>query len=91
MRLIESGELRVRFAIPEERANAVALAEPVQIDTGNETFAGVIEKVAPEIDAASRMVFAEASIVVPAQAKDRIRSGQVARVRTGERAENARR
>ncbi|MCU1277368.1 MAG: HlyD family secretion protein [bacterium] len=89
VRLIEGGELRVRFAIPEERADAIAIADPVRIVVGNLTLPGVVEKIAPEIDAASRMLFAEASIAVPTGARNRVRSGQVTRVRTTERAESA--
>lgn len=80
VRMIESGQLRVRFAIPEEQADSVATGDRLRIDAGDLTLAGVVEKVNPEIEAASRMVFAEASLDVPPQARNRIRSGQVARV-----------
>jgi RND family efflux transporter MFP subunit len=80
VRMIESGELRVRFAIPEESANAVATGDAVRIDAGELALGGVVEKVNPEIEAASRMVFAEASLEVPPPARGHIRSGQVARV-----------
>lgn len=89
VRLIESGELRVRFAIPEERANSVAVGDPVQIAAAGLTLSGVVEKLAPEIDAASRMIFAEASLDVPAAARERIRSGEAVRVRPTADAEHA--
>lgn len=76
VRLIEGGELRVRFAIPEDRADALAPGDRVRITAGSATLDAVVDKVAPEIDAASRVVFAEASLSAPA----RVRAGQVARV-----------
>lgn len=89
VRMIETGELRVRFALPEESADAVAVGDAVRIDTGALTLGGVVEKVSPEIDAATRMVFAEASLDVPPKWKGRIRSGQVARVHTDGAVEHA--
>jgi membrane fusion protein (multidrug efflux system)/multidrug efflux system membrane fusion protein len=91
VRFIERGELRVRFAVPEEQADSVVMAAPVRIVVGDQTVAGVVEKIAPEVDAASRMVFVEASLDIPAASRARVRSGEVARVRTIERAESARR
>ncbi|HXU74150.1 MAG TPA: efflux RND transporter periplasmic adaptor subunit [Polyangia bacterium] len=89
VRMIESGELRVRFAIPEERANALAVGDPVRIVAGAETLTGVVEKINPEIDAAARMIFAEASLDEPARSSARVRSGQVARVYGSSSAEHA--
>ena len=89
VRIIESGELRVRFAIPEERANALAVGDPVRIVAGAETLTGVVEKLNPEIDAAARMIFAEASLDLPARSSARVRSGQVARVYRAASAEHA--
>ena len=80
VRIIEDGQLRVRFAIPEEDADAVASGDPVRINVGGVALDGVVEKVNSEIESASRMVFAEASIDVPAASRHRIRSGGVARV-----------
>jgi RND family efflux transporter MFP subunit len=77
VRMIESGELKVRFAVPEDRLD-VAVGDPVRIVVGGQTLAGTLEKVPPEIDVAARMVFAEASL--RAAPGVRLRSGQVARV-----------
>jgi multidrug efflux pump subunit AcrA (membrane-fusion protein) len=89
VRLIASGTLRVRFAVPEERADSLTIGDPVRITVGEQLLSGAVEKIAPEVDTASRMVFAEASIEVPGTAVHRIRSGQVARVHTMERATSA--
>jgi RND family efflux transporter MFP subunit len=80
VRMIESGDLRVRFAIAEQHAGALAVRDPVRIVAGAETLMGVVEKINPEIDAAARMIFAEASLDPPVRSAARVRSGQVARV-----------
>jgi len=80
VRLLESGELKVRFAIPEESADDVQIGSAVQVAVGSETLSAAVEKIAPEVDAASRMVFAEASLSLPESPRHRVRSGQVARV-----------
>jgi RND family efflux transporter MFP subunit len=78
VRIIGTGELRVRFAIPEERASSVVVGMPLRIAISTATLSGAVEKVAPEIDAASRMVFAEASIAE--DPRQPLRSGQIAHV-----------
>jgi RND family efflux transporter MFP subunit len=79
VRLLETGALRVRFAMPED-ADDPAIGTPVRVTVAGEPIAGAIEKVAPEIDAASRMIFAEASLARPRPSSHPLRSGQVARV-----------
>jgi RND family efflux transporter MFP subunit len=81
VRLIGAGELFVRFAVPEERAGEVAPADTVTVSTGGVTLSAVVEKVAPEIDAAARMLFVEAALRVPPELRGRVRSGQVAHLR----------
>lgn len=71
VRLIEDGELRVRFAIPEEQADVLAGGDRVRIDAGELALAGVVEKINPEVDVAARMIFAEASIEVPPAQRSR--------------------
>ena len=78
VRLLESGELRVRFAMPEE-VEEPAVGSPVRIEVAGQIAHGTVDKVAPEIDAASRMIFAEASLAPPLP-RTRLRSGQVAHV-----------
>ena len=81
VRLINPDDLWVRFAMPEDRAGAVQPNQKVRVAIENlAEVDAVVEKVAPEVDAASRMVIAEAKLVLPADWKDRMRSGQVARV-----------
>jgi multidrug efflux pump subunit AcrA (membrane-fusion protein) len=90
VRLIAQGELRVRFALPEERATALAVGDRLRIAAAGLELHGTVEKVAPEIDAASRMVYAEATLDLAVAERERVRSGQVARVFAA-RAESARR
>ena len=80
VRLINPDDLWVRFAIPEDRAATVAPAQRlrVAIETMTDVTA-VVEKVAPDVDAASRMIIAEAKLDVPATWKARIRPGLAAR------------
>jgi RND family efflux transporter MFP subunit len=77
VRLLESGTLRVRFAVPED-GDEPAVGSPVRVEVAGLIVAGVIEKVSPEVDAASRMIFAEASLASPP--RNRLRSGQIAHV-----------
>ena len=64
VRLISDGGLLTRFAMPPEDARAVRIGSRIRIvieDLGTH-LAGVVEHMAPEIDAASQMLFAEASV-----------------------------
>jgi RND family efflux transporter MFP subunit len=79
LRLIRAGEFRVRFALPEGRSGTVTAGLPVNIflpALGRE-LPGKLESIAPEVDTASRMVFALATLHAPS---DTIRAGMVARV-----------
>jgi RND family efflux transporter MFP subunit len=57
VRLISAHDLWVRFAAPEESAGTIAAGQRVSVRLAELglTLDGVVEKVAPEIDAASRM------------------------------------
>jgi RND family efflux transporter MFP subunit len=80
-RLINPDDLWVRFAVPEDRSTAIAAGERVQVAIETLTAVpGVVEKVAPEVDAASRMIVAEAKLELPPSWRGQIRSGLVARV-----------
>ncbi len=63
-RLISADRLYVRFAVPEKWAVRLRAGASIQIrvDASGVVLSGVIEKVAPEVDATSRCAFAEASI-----------------------------
>jgi RND family efflux transporter MFP subunit len=80
VRVINPDDLWVRFAIPEERAADIAAGQKlrVAIETLTDVTA-VVEKIAPEVDAASRMVVAEAKLELPPAGKSRIRPGLAAR------------
>lgn len=80
VRLIEASALKVRFAIPEAAASRVQVGTAIRVATDGLELAGHVEKVAPEVDAAARMVFAEAALTVPEPARGRLRSGAIARV-----------
>jgi RND family efflux transporter MFP subunit len=84
LRLITSDELLVRFAVPPEEAPALVVGAAVAIDleaTGAR-LPGRVTQVAPEIDAASQLVFFEARFEDRGAAPPHpVWSGQVARVR----------
>jgi len=80
VRLIESSGLRVRFAVPEEKAHALEVGLPLRVRVDANSLDGKVEKVAPEIDAAARMVFVDASLVVPDKDQQHVRGGRAARV-----------
>jgi RND family efflux transporter MFP subunit len=81
VRIISANDLFVRFAVPEERARALVVGNPVRVTAAASTLRGKIEKVAPEIDAASRMVVVEAQVEVEGT---QARSGEMVRVALGE-------
>jgi RND family efflux transporter MFP subunit len=90
LRLINPDDLWVRFAVPEDRAAGVTPGQRlrVAIETMTDVDA-VVEKVAPEVDSASRMIIAEAKLQLPVSWRGRIRPGLAARA-FGERSINER-
>jgi len=80
--LISAGDLRLRFAVPEKRAADLAAGQrvSVRLETVPVQLQGTVEHVAPEVDAAARMVFVEARLESPESPKATIPSGAVARV-----------
>jgi RND family efflux transporter MFP subunit len=83
VRLVSSGDALVRFAIPEALGPQVRVGMPVTVDVDGAALSGTVEKLAPEVDAASRMVVAEARVVVPDGHPDMALAGRVARVHVG--------
>jgi RND family efflux transporter MFP subunit len=79
VRLISAHALFVRFAVPEESAASLRLGGPVRIRAGGALLDGAVEKIAPEVDAASRMVIAEALFDDEA-GQTPVRSGEIVRV-----------
>ena len=80
VRLISSQALLSRFAVPPDRASIPLGAEVrIEIETPRLVLSGSVERVAPEIDAASQMVFVEALISDTSQELN-VTSGALARV-----------
>lgn len=82
VRLISSASLLVRFAIPEHAILELKIgnAISVYIEEPGVKLQGVIERIAPEVDAASRMVIVEASLGAPDDKQ--VVAGRAARVFT---------
>ena len=64
VRLISAADTFVRFALAEEHAAVLAVGDAVRVRVGEDARAhrGTIEKIAPEVDAAARLVFVEARL-----------------------------
>jgi RND family efflux transporter MFP subunit len=82
VRLISSGGALVRFAVPPDDAGRLSLGAPlrVEIETTGTVLHGAVENLAPEIDAASQMVFVEAGLEPSAEVTAAVPSGSIARV-----------
>jgi RND family efflux transporter MFP subunit len=75
-----SGEPRVRFAVPEEEAGAVAIDKPVIVELGQkERLSGRVSHLAAEIDVASGTLTAEAVLELKGRTVPLV-AGSVARV-----------
>ncbi|WP_331107458.1 efflux RND transporter periplasmic adaptor subunit [Archangium sp.] len=83
LRLLGTGDWKVRFAIPEEAARELQPGSPLEVHAlqRNLTFAGTVETLAPEVDAAARLVFATATFDQPPPPE--VASGMVVHVRPG--------
>ena len=86
VRLIGDSVLRVRFAVPGERPGLVRVEDAVvvAVDGLGASFAGVVDTVAPEVDAASGVILAEARITVSATSHETVLAGAVVRVALAE-------
>ena len=82
VRVISPTSLVIRFAVPEEQAADIALGREVivRVASMDATMSAVIESIAPEIDAALRMVVVEARLAGAAGRPNTTPSGAVARV-----------
>lgn len=80
--LISSGDLWLRFAVPEDRAARLAAGQAVSVrlEAAPVQLQGTVQNVAPEVDPAARMVFVEATLETTESPGARIPSGAVARV-----------
>jgi RND family efflux transporter MFP subunit len=77
-----SGDVRVRFALPEDEAARVAAGDRVRVTVSalDRPLPAKVESVSPEVDAAARMVFAVARLDISAELARRLSAGMVARV-----------
>lgn len=78
LRLIQSDGLWVRFAVPEGELSGIDVGKGIRLRSEHGDASGTIEKVAPEIDAAARVVFVDAALDTSQSSKTR--SGEVVRV-----------
>ncbi len=83
LRVLGTGGRKIRFAVPEEQARRLEPGTPLRllIDQPGLTLAGRVESIAPEVDAAARMVFAVASFDAPPP--DTVATGMVAHIQPG--------
>jgi RND family efflux transporter MFP subunit len=83
-RLVSADNLRVRFAVPEELAGAISLGMAVRVEVSafNVVLSGIVENIAPEVDIASRYIYAEAKLESASieGLKKTVAAGTVARV-----------
>jgi RND family efflux transporter MFP subunit len=82
VRLIGGGEPRVRFAVPPEEADRLRPGQPLTVELESPALArrATLERIAPEIDAASQTVFVEARLAAPAAAAGGLPVGALVRV-----------
>jgi RND family efflux transporter MFP subunit len=83
LRLLSTGGWKVRFAVPEEQARHLEPGAPLQLSVAQRslTLSGHVETIAPEVDAAARMVFAIAAFDEPLP--DTVSTGTVVHVQAG--------
>ncbi|RKH42309.1 efflux RND transporter periplasmic adaptor subunit [Corallococcus sp. AB050B] len=79
---VVSDDLRLRFAVPETLAPSVRPGLPVRVRLAavDAELVGTVERVAPEVDPASRHQKAEAVLTVPDALRARLSSGLLAEV-----------
>jgi multidrug resistance efflux pump len=77
VRLISSGDLIVRFAVPPEQARALSSAQPVLVQAEGAELRATIEQVSPEVDPPSGMVL----LVAKLEERAPVKPGSVVRVR----------
>ncbi|HSS50210.1 MAG TPA: efflux RND transporter periplasmic adaptor subunit [Thermoanaerobaculia bacterium] len=79
VRLISAGDLMVRAAVPPEEAHRLAPGNPVTatVRTLGLAVPGTIQRIAPEVDAASQMVLIEVRLDLTPGSASRLQTGQV--------------
>ena len=79
-RLLGAGKPQVRFAVPEEQAGELRVGRTLQVTLQSQpptTLKGTIERVVPEVDSGSRLVFAVGKVELDAAGPRKIASGTV--------------
>ena len=86
VRVIGAEEPWVRFALPKDAALAHGVGRTVHahLDSLSVELEAEVRHVAPEVDSASQMIFAEAELKIPPALAGKVQPGMVARV-TGAR------
>lgn len=81
-RLVGGGELLVRFAVPPGRSAALATGAALRVELESPRLVrrATLERIAPEIDAAAQMMFAEGRITRPDGTAGGLPAGAVVRV-----------
>jgi len=79
VRLISAGDLLVRAAVPPEEARRLTQGQPVTVTvrTLGLKIPGAIQRIAPEVDAASQMVLIEVHINPTPEMESRLQTGLV--------------
>jgi len=79
VRLISAGDLMVRAAVPPEEAHRLKPGNPVTATVRTLSLAvpGTIQRIAPEVDAASQMVLIEVRLDLTPESASRLQTGQV--------------
>ena len=85
VRLISAGDLQVRAAVPPEEARALHVGDPVAVTVRTQKLrlSGTVERVAPEVDAASQMVLIEVQLAPSPETEGRLQTGLVVDVAKG--------
>jgi RND family efflux transporter MFP subunit len=79
VRLISAGDLLVRAAVPPEEARRLKVGDPVAVTVRAQGFQvpGTIQRLAPEVDAASQMVLIEVQLAPTPEMESRLQTGLV--------------
>jgi RND family efflux transporter MFP subunit len=82
VRLISAGDLLVRAAVPPEEARRLRTGQPVTVSLRTQSLQipGTLERIAPEVDAASQMVLVEIHLALTPELESRLQMGLVADV-----------
>jgi multidrug efflux pump subunit AcrA (membrane-fusion protein) len=85
VRLISAGSYVVRFAVPPEQSARLHLGERIGFhpESREIEMPGTISQIAPQVDTASQMVFAEADLDNQAAQSGRLQDGLVGTVEVG--------